>query len=152
MVMNDSFEGQLIRLISEAKSELDKKGEVWQNLREEILTIEEEVKGYESTLRGFQKRTGRVDQVDIDWNILLTQARNHKEEIILVLKQLGGISKPNRITDILYSKGFIKSKKRANAYQIVYGNLAELVDRAIVLKLDTGEYKLIGSQSLLPNL
>ena len=79
-------------------------------------------------------------------------AKTHKDQIVIALRQLGGIARPNQLTDILYTQGFIKSKKRANAYLIVQDNLAQLIDKKIVEKTETKEYKLIGAQAVLPDV
>ena len=107
------------------------------------------MQGYEITLRGYQKRTGKQEQSEIDWSKLMLGAKTHKDRIIIVLKQFGGIARPNQITDILYTKGFIKSKKRANAYQIVQTNITLLTDKKLVEKTDTGDIRLIGAQPVL---
>ncbi len=148
VIDNHSFEAQLLKLIAETKSELDAKEGRREVLDKEIDELKLEIQGYDIALRGFQKRTGKQEESAIDWSKLLLTAKTHKDRIIIVLKQFGGIARPNQITDILYTKDFIKSKRRGNAYQIVQTNLAQLIDKKLVEKTEDG-YRLIGAQPVL---
>lgn len=152
VIHNQSFEEQIFRLISEAKEELQKKESQKVELDKEVEALHLELQSYTSALRGYQKRNGKQEQSEIDWSKLMMGAKTHKDQIVIAMRQLGGVARPNQLTDILYSQGFIKSYKRPNAYQIVQVNLAQLVDKGIVEKMDTGEYKLIGAQAVLPHV
>jgi len=149
VINNQSFEEQLLKLISETKSELATKGEQKATIDREVELLKNELQGYSVTLASYQKRSGIPGHNGIDWSKLMIGAKTHKDQIIIVLKQFGGIARPSQIRDILYTKGFIKSKKRENAYQIVQINLAQLIDKKLVEKTDTGDYKLIGAQPVL---
>ena len=149
VINNQAFEEQLLKLISDTKSELATKEEQKATIDREVVLLKNELQGYSVTLASYQKRSGTQGHNGIDWPKLMIGANTHKDEIIVVLKQSGGIARPNQITDILYSKGFIKSIKRANAYQIVQTNLAHLIDKGLVEKTETGDYKLIGAQPAL---
>jgi hypothetical protein len=143
------FEQQIHRFINEAKSELSTLQSEAIELRSKIVALEQEINAYDKVLQSYQKRTGKQDY-DTDWNNLMSGSKNHKDRIIITIKQMGGITKPKNIVDILYNKGFIKSKKRANAYQIVQRGLVELVEKGTIEKLESGDYRLLGSQPNLP--
>jgi hypothetical protein len=151
MVINNySFEEQLLRLISATKAELEAKEKDYHKLIKEIQELTLEKEGYEKALSGYQRRFGIPGQAEINWNELLKDADTHKEKIIVITKYLGGSTRPNQLTDILYNQGFIKSKKRANAYLIISRILIDLVDKRLMEKTDTGEYRLLGAQPNLP--
>jgi hypothetical protein len=146
VINNASFEEQLRRLLSEAQSELKTlEGEAG-ILRDQITIVAKEVSAYEVTLQGFLRRSGK--QPVVDWDTLLANAKTHKDRI-KVITEHHGVVRPNQLTDILYPR-FIKSKKRANAYQIVQMNLTNMVDANIMEKSGPGVYRLIGSQQKLP--
>ena len=152
VIHNQSFEEQILRLISEAKAELQAKESQKVELDKEVDVLRLELQGYDLALRGYQKRNGKQEQSEIDWSRLMMGAKTHKDQIVIAMRQLGGIARPNQLTDILYTQGFIKSWKRANAYLIVQDNLAQLIDKGIVEKMETKEYKLIGAQAVLPHV
>ena len=143
---NHLFEEQLRRLLSEAQSELKTLEGELDILHDQITIVAKEVSAYETTLQGFLRRSGK--QPAVDWDTVLANAKTHKDRI-KVITEHRGVIRPNQLTDILYP-GFIKSKKRANAYQIVQMNLANMVDADIMEKTSSGRYRLIGSQQKLP--
>jgi len=151
MVMNNrSFEEQLLKLITDTKSDLMAKEEQKIDIDREVEILKNELQGYEVTLHSYQRRSGIQGHNGIDWTKLMIGAKWHTDQIVIVLKQLGGIARPTQITDILFGKGFIVSKKRANAYQIVQTNLVKLIDKGLVEKTEKGDYKLIGAQPVMP--
>lgn len=154
VINNHSYEEQTRRLLSEARSELVTIEAQIKELQEKVVILAREVDAYETALQGFLRRSGKRVSVDIDWKQLLTSAMTHKDRIRLIAEHSDGIVKASQATDILYTKGFINSKKRANAYQIVQTNLAKLVDDRILEKVQSrkGEYRLIGTQQPLPSI
>jgi hypothetical protein len=141
---NHMFEEQLFKLIDETKLELAEEEKKREEIDRKIEYLRFELQSYATSLQGFQKRTGQ-EQAEIDWKKLIDCKDPHKKQIIRIMEQLGGIARPNQLTDILYNNGFIKSKKRSNAYLIVYGNLVDLVEAGIIEKIGTGEYKFTNS-------
>jgi len=154
VINNHSYEEQTRRLLSEAKSELITVMAQIKELQEKAVILAREVDAYETALQGFLRRSGKRVGADIDWKQLLTSAVTHKDRIKLIAEHSGGIIKASQATDILYTKGFINSKKRANAYQIVQTNLAKLVDDRILEKVESrkGMYRLIGAQQPLGSM
>jgi hypothetical protein len=138
---NHLFKEQLFELIDETKLELEEKEKQKEAINKEIESLRLELQGYATALQGYQKRTGQ-EQAETDWKKLITGTDPHKKQILGIMEKLGGIVKPNQLTDILYNNGFIKSKKRSNAYLIVYRNLTELVDAGILERSGNGEYKI----------
>ena len=76
----------------------------------------------------------------------------HKERLITIAKHSGGKIRVSQATDILCSNGFIKSRKRATAYAMVQGYLADMEYGGEFRKIGPGEYRLMGAQQSLPNL
>ena len=151
VINNHSYEEQTRRLLSEAKSELVTMEAQIKELQGKAVILAREVDAYQTALQGFLRRSGKQVSADVDWRQLLAGATTHKDRIKLIAEHSGGIIKASQATDILYSKGFINSKKRANAYQIVQTNLAKLVDERILERVESrkGEYSLIGAQQSL---
>ena len=148
MVTNNySWEEQTRRVLADTQAEIVAIGNQLSELQQKYQTLKTEADAYETALHGFLRRSGR-HPVDLDWNVILTNAKTHKERIRLIAEHFGTV-RPIQLTDILYPI-FIKSKKRGNAYQIVQTNLADMVDAGIMEKSVSGDYKFIGFQQKLP--
>ncbi len=148
MIINNQFEEQLLKLITATKSDLVAKEEQKATIDREVEILKNELQGYEITLHSYQRRSGVKGHNGIDWLKLMVGAKWHTDQIIVVLKQLGGIARPKEIVDVLYGNGFIVSKKRTNASQIVKTNLIKLIDKGLVEKIDK-DYKLISIQPVM---
>ncbi|MBM3156551.1 MAG: hypothetical protein FJ004_04615 [Chloroflexi bacterium] len=150
MVMsNHSYEEQTRRLLSDIKSELQLVDEEISKLIQKQTMLAKEVEAYQVALESYLRRSGKQVGTEFDWTKVLASAETHKERIKLIAEKQGGRIKVSQATDILYSKGFIKSKKRSTAYVMVQGMLAEMADSGIFEKVGQGEYKLIGAQQIL---
>lgn len=152
MVIDDkSYKEQTQTLLDEAKAELsdiNKQITEW-NIKARIL--EQEVNAYEAALQAYLKRKGDITIEVTDWKVLLKKGETHKERIKLIAENKGGKIKVSQVTDILFSNGFINTKKRATAYSIVQLSLADLIKKGEVEKIGKGEYRLVGSQQVLIN-
>jgi len=149
MVMhNYSVEEGLRNVLSEALAELSRLEEEKEKLDSRIEQLKEEAYSYEIALKGYMKRTGRQTKVEIDWN-MLREASSHKVRLQMLAKHDGGNITVKDASALLYTKGIIKSKRQANAYQIVRMLLDEMVDARIFQKVGPGKYKLIGAQQAL---
>lgn len=148
VINNQAFEEQLLKLITDTKSDLVSKEEQKVTIDREVEILKNELQGYEVTLHSYQRRSGVKGHNGIDWTKLMIGAKWHTDQIIVVLKQLGGIARPKEIVDVLYGNGFIVSKRRTNASQIVKTNLIKLIDKGLVEKIDK-DYKLIGIQPVM---
>jgi len=149
VIASQSYEEQTRRLLSEAQSELTTIGRQIHELEEKYQTLKKETDAYETALQGFLRRSGKQQDTGKDWKTLISWALTHKDRIRLIAENNGGTVKASQATDILYTNGFIKSKKRANAYQIVQNNLIDMVDVHIFEKIKPGEYRLIKGQPSL---
>ncbi len=154
MVMNNhSYEDQTRRLLAETKSELTVIGNNIAELQQRWETLKREAEAYETALQGYLRRAGKQDVIETDWDKLLGgTSQTHKKRLITIAKRNGGRIRVTQATDILYSKGFIKSKKRANAYQIVSMLLVDMIDDGQFEKVAPGEYRLVGTQQSLPGV
>ena len=149
VISSQSYEDQTRRLLAEAQSELSVINRQIHELESNYQILKKEVDAYETALQGFLRRSGKQQNIGKDWKALLPKAAIHKDEIRIIAENSGGIVKASQATDILYTNGFIKSKKRANAYQIVQANLERLVEEQILEKVNPGEYRLISGQPTL---
>jgi len=147
MVMNNhSYEEQTRRLLSDAKSELQLVDAEISKLYEKQTMLAREVQGYEVALESYLRRTGRQVSTEFDWTKLLANAETHRDRIKLIAEKQGGKVKVSQATDILFSKGFIKAKKRSTAYVMVQGMLSDMADNSIFERVGPGEYKLMGAK------
>jgi hypothetical protein len=140
VINNNDFGEQLLRLINETKLELENKESQKQILEKEIENLVAEKQGYETALRGYQKRAGKPEYTEIDWDNLFKDAETHEGRIVALLNRFGNL-KLNQITDYLFPK-YIESKSRKNAYMIVSANIGELMRDNIIEKIKKGEYGL----------
>ena len=142
---NHSVEEGLRNVLSETISELDRLKKEKEELDGRIMVLQEEMHAYEVALQGYMKRTGRQIKVDIDW-AKLREAKSHKVRLIKLAEYDGGKITVKDSSALLYTKGFIKSKRRTNAYQIVRMLLDDMTDAKIFEKVGPGEYRLVGAQ------
>lgn len=151
MVMNNhSYEDQTRRLLAETKSELTAIGNQMAELQQRWETLKKEAEAYETALQGYLRRAGKQEVIETDWDKLLGgKSQTHKKRLITIARRNGGRIRVTQATDILYSKGFIKSKRRANAYQIVSMLLADMTDDGQFKKVAPGEYRFVSSQRSL---
>ena len=145
MTNNHSLEEGLRKLLADALSELGKLERDKERLDEGITSLKAESQAYETALQGYLRRTGRKPIDESIW-AKMRKDKNHKERLIRLARYNGGIIKVNEASTLLFTKGFIKSKKRANAYQVVQGLLADMTDNGIFEKASPGQYRLIGNQ------
>ncbi len=153
MVMNNpSYEEQTRRLLSEAQSELGALDAEIAKLQDSRLKLVQEVNAYEIALQGYFRRSGRQVSAEIDWSRLLNSVPTHKDRLKLIAKQNDGRMRVGQATDILYTKGFIKAKKRSTAYTMVQVMLADMEKKGIFEKMAPGQYRLVDVQPSLPTV
>ncbi|MBM3172743.1 MAG: hypothetical protein FJZ85_03355 [Chloroflexi bacterium] len=143
-----SWEEQTRRFLSDTLSELNKVESQINELEVKRMKLAEEVKAWEMALEGYLKRTGRRVDITPEWYKTLRD-QTHKERILTIAKNSGGSVKASEATDILYTKGFIKAKKRSTAYSMVQRFLIELAEEGKLEKVAPAEYRLLGAQQSL---
>lgn len=149
MVTGNGYEEQTRRLLAETKSELNTIETEIAELQDKRVTLAREVNAYETALQGYLRRMGKQKGAEFNWNELLRGDKTHKLRLITIAKHNGGKIRVNQATDILYSNGFIKSKKRATAYVMIQGYLASMMEEGTFEKIAPGEYRLLGAQENL---
>ena len=153
MVMNNhSYEDLTRRLLAEAKSELASIESEILDLMNKKTELIKEVQAYELSLQGYLRRIEKQESPEIDWKKLLYNDIIHKDRLVTIAKNSGGKIKVSKATDILYINGFIKAKKRATAYTMMQGYLAEMAEDGIFKKIAPGEYMLVDAQQILPGV
>lgn len=146
VINNHSYEEQTRRLLAETQSELTTIGNQMAELQQRWDTLKKEAEAYEVALQGFLRRIGKQAGVEFDWVKFLSEAKTHKERLQLIAKRNDGKIRVNQATDILYTKKFTQTKKRATAYTMIQGLLTTMAEEGIFEKVGSGEYRLIGSQ------
>ncbi len=152
MVLNNhSYEEQTRRLLAETQTELTAIGNQMAELQQKWNTLKKETEAYEVALQGYLRRIGKQTGVEFDWTKFLSEAKTHRERLQLIAKHNDGKIRVNQATDILFTKDFTKTKKRATAYTMIQGMLATMAEEGIFekVKAGSGEYRLIGSQQSL---
>lgn len=150
MTTSNGYEEQTRRLLAETKSELSIVEAEIAELTQKSLTLQREVDAFETALTGYLRRTGRQAISENNWLRLLgAKEMTHKKRLIAIAERKGGRIRVSEATDILYSKGFIKSKKRMNAYTIVQSLLTQMAEEGKFEKVEPGEFRLIGAQQSL---
>lgn len=141
MVLNNhSYEDQTRRRLAETQSELNTLEVEIGNLEEKRATLRVEVQAYQTILESCLRRRGKED-IGPDWDKLLAD-KTHGERLVIIAQQTGAAITITQATDILYTKGFIKSKRRSNAYSMVQHLLADMAADGIFEKVAAGEYRL----------
>ena len=149
MVMhNYTVEEALKNVLSETISELSRLRKEKEEIDKRISQLEEEARSYDIALKGYLKRTGNYNSQELDIN-MIKKASSHKLRLQILAKHDSGRITVKDSSALLFNNGFIKSKRRSNAYQIVRGLLEEMVDEKIFEKIAPGEYRLVGQQSFL---
>lgn len=153
MVMNNhSYEDQSRRLLGEAQSELNEIDAEIKDLQDRRVILAREVNAYETSLQGYLRRIGRQEGTESNWKSILANCDIHRDRIEAIAKHSGGKIRVGQVTDILYSNGFIKAKKRSTAYSMIQGYLADMTDDGVFKKVAPGEYRLVGAQQSLPGV
>ena len=148
MVVSNGYEEQTQRLLAETRSELTIVEGRLDELMEKREILQREIGAFEIALEGYLRRSGRQAFGGDNWVELLSGSEmTHKKRLIAIAERKGGRIKVSEATDILYSKGFIKSKKRVNAYTIVQALLTQM-EREFE-KVKPGEFRLVGAQQTL---
>ena len=143
-IKNHLYEEQTRRLLAETQSDLTIIENQIAELQQKREVLKREAEAHELALRGYLRRTGRLEFAEPDWAKMF-EGQTHKEKLITIAKHNSGRIKVNKATDILYTKGFIKSRKRANAYTIVQTLLANMAEEGKFEKIKSGEYRLIST-------
>ena len=142
MMNNHSYEDQTRRLLAEAQSELNTLDEEMADLQEKKVTLAREVSAYETALQGYLRRIGRQEGTESNWKSILANYDIHRDRIKAIAKHSGGKIRVSQVTDILYSNGFIRSKKRSTAYSMIQAYIAEMTEDGVFKKIAPGEYRL----------
>ncbi len=149
MVTHNHFvEEELRKVLSDTMAELAKFEKERDQIDNKLVKLEEERRAYEVALQGYLKRTGRQNSIEPDWD-KLRQDPSHKVRLVRLARHYGGNITVKDSSALLYTKGFIKSKRQLNAYQIVRGLLDGMVDENIFEKFAPGQYRLMGAQQSL---
>lgn len=149
---NHSFEEQGRRSLAEVQSRL-KAAEVERDkLNADIVELTRIAQAYELVLGHQSRLVGKEHVLGPDWSKIL-EGKARKEQLMTIAKHKGGKIRVSEATDILYTMGFIKSKRRGNAYTIVYDNISTMADEGLLEKVDPGEFKIATRHQLsLPHV
>jgi len=150
MVLNNhTWEEQTRRLLAEATSELNELESKRRDLDNTIVNLTRTVQAYDIALKDYLIRSGQPNAVIQNWLKELAKPKlKHRDRLKIIAEHNGGKVRTNKATDILFNNKLIKSKKRVNAYVIVQGILAGMVDKGEFKKIAPGEFQLT-QQSLL---
>lgn len=146
---NHSYEEQTRRLLAETQSELNNLDAEIQDIQDKRVTLAREVDAYETALQGYLRRIGRQEGTESNWKSILANCDIHRDRIEAIAKHSGGTIRVSQVTDILYSNGFIRSKKRSTAYSMIQAYISEMKEDGVFKKIAPGEYKLMGGQPSL---
>jgi hypothetical protein len=149
MSEDSRYEEQTRRLLAEAQSELKAAEGEMDILRDKVAILLKEVQAYETALQGYLRRKGKGTITQPDWVNLLRNQETHKGRLEAIAREQGGRIRVSEATDILYTKGFIRAKKRSTAYAMVQSYLAGMAEQGTFQKLGPGEYELVGAQRSL---
>ena len=138
---NHSFEEQVRRSLAGIQSELLSREAQRDTLNDEIEKLRSTKQAYELVLQRESKLAGKEHTLGVDWhNTLKGKKREH--QLMEIAKRKDGRLKVSEVTDILFTTGLIKSKKRQNAYAVIYGNLLGMVNKGLIEKTDAGEFRI----------
>lgn len=153
VLSNHTFEEQALRLLAETKAEIGaaeaRKKEMTKELDDKLATLTREADAYEGALQAYRRRTGKEVAGEPNWTKIL-EGLSHENKLKAIAVIRGGSIRVSFATDLLYSKRFIKSKKRSNAYTIVHGYLSSMTDEGLFEKVAPGEFRYVGAQLSLP--
>ena len=144
MVINNGFEEQLRKLISETQDELNEINNQIKNLEERKAILFEELNSYEVSLQGYLRRAGKkIEEAEpSDWREILKGLQTHKQRLLAIARHNEGKLKLNSAVDIIYNGNYIKSKKRHNAYVQLYQIVMDMVDKGELVKIEPGMFGL----------
>lgn len=144
MVINNNFEEQLRKLISEAQDELNRVGIQIRNLEERQTELSEELTSYEHSLQSYLKRSGKEtkESKSSDWSVILKGLNTHKQRLLAITQHNKGKLKFNSAVDVLYNGNYIKSSKRQNAYVQLYQIVMDMVDKGELVKIEPGLFSI----------
>lgn len=145
----NSYEEQTARLLAETKAELEAAEASKKEVDDKIAILTREAHAYELALQGYRRRSGRETTNEPDWGKLL-EGLIHKEQLKVIAKHGGGKIAVSYAARLLYTKGFIKSRKPGNAYTIVQTLLSTMTEEGLFEKMAPGEFRLVGAQTILP--
>jgi len=153
MVMtNHSWEEETRKYLTEIQTELVDISKRLEELQTKRDNLTHEAEAFSTALATYLHRTGRQETIRQDIKELLFSQPNHKERIKRIAEQNNGVLKISSAADILYNYQLMKTKTRMQAYRIVYGLTADMVEEEIFQKSRPGEFKLVGTQPKLPSV
>jgi len=144
MVINNGFEEQIRKLISETQDELNKVSIQKKTLEERETALAEELNSYDVTLHSYLRRVGKqVEEVEpVDWGEILKGLQTHKQRLLAIGRHNGGKLKLNSAVDIIYNGKYIKSRTRHNAYVQLYQIVNDMVDKGELVKIEPGMFNI----------
>lgn len=150
MVINNGFEEQLRKLVSETQDELNEINNQIKTLEEHKTALSEELRSYDFALHSYLKRAGKQTEAakPSDWGEILQGLQTHKERLLAIARHNGGKLKLNLAVDILYNGNYIKSKTRHNAYVQLYQIVMGIIDKGELVKIEPGTFR-IGNREKL---
>ena len=138
---SNSYEEQMQTFLGQVLSELSQLEAQKQALEESIAILRSKADAYKIVLEDYRTRTGKLE-IESDW-IKLLEGQTNKQRLIIIAQQNGGKIRMTPAVNLLYNKGFIKSKTREVAYTMVQGLLSDMAEEGVFEKLKPGEYRLI---------
>ena len=152
VITNHSWEEETRKYLTDIQTELvdiDKRLEVLQAKRDDLTR---EAEAFSTALAVHLRKTGRPETIRQDMKGLLVSQPNHKERIKRIAEQNNGVLKIGLAADILYNYQLMKTKSKMQAYRIIYGLVVNMVEEGIFQKSSPGEFRLVGTQTELPNV
>ncbi len=140
---NRHYEEQTRRLLAETRAEIGSIEAQMATLEKRKEVLKEEAQAFEIALRGYLTRTKKQENMSTDWVQLLGRQK-HGDRLITMAKQDAGTISVRQATDFLYGKGFIRSKKYANAYHIIQILLSRMTQKGVFERVTRGQYRLVG--------
>lgn len=139
----DSWEEQTRRFLSDAQSELKEVEEQIGVMQKRKTELTEEVNALSIALRSYLKRMGKQETSEVDLKEALERMENHRDRLLAIAERSDGLIRVGPASDVLYNLGFIKSKRRSNAYRIVQNMLSGMAEEGILEKVDRATYRLV---------
>jgi len=147
---NHSWEEETRKYLMEIQTELTDINKRLEELQAKRDNLTREAEAFSTTLAVHLRKTGRQETLRQDIRELLINQKNHKERIKRIAEQNNGVLKIGLASDIMYNYHIMKTKTRMQAYRIVYGLTANMVEEGIFQKTRPGEFRLVGTQPKLP--